>query len=465
MRVLGLLVCVALAALFAVDAQPSTPVNANPLNAKPVTAAPGTPAAAAGAAAAGAAASSGSGELKETAAQAMEIHHSLHRPLDQSQVYWNFGGSTVLSKNTIRITPAAQNRRGWLWNDYPIESNNWELEFHLEVYSKPHFGGDGFAMWLLDSSHDPTYHNDPTYLSGDIFGMRRDFKGLGLIFDIYDNDGRRDNPSVFLLYNPEGKETNYNHDNDYKDDMYKIVPEDAPSPFTCTFNLRNLGHPVKVLLRYLQKVLHVYVDNEDGLGYKVCLAVKFDHTFKDYHVAFTALTGQVADAHDILEVNTRYLSEKSDNFSDEFMRYSDDAARCSSIATLYWTVLSFVGIGLVGWVANQLSTFKQLEAEQINPVIVCERINSSIMPQYLTHAGVVAALIAGLQWLPLALNSPLVLWRLWHLYKNSHKLTPAALGGEKVHGTRGVSFTTRLYLTLFSHLACAVIYLYRWYDC
>ena len=49
--------------------------------------------------------------------EAIEMHHSLHRPLDQSQVYWNFGGSTVLTKNSIRLTPSAQNRRGWLWND------------------------------------------------------------------------------------------------------------------------------------------------------------------------------------------------------------------------------------------------------------------------------------------------------------------------------------------------------------
>jgi hypothetical protein len=48
---------------------------------------------------------------------AVEAHHSLHRPHDQSQVYWNFGGATVLTKKYIRITPSGQNRRGWLWND------------------------------------------------------------------------------------------------------------------------------------------------------------------------------------------------------------------------------------------------------------------------------------------------------------------------------------------------------------
>ena len=38
---------------------------------------------------------------------------------------------------------------------------------------------------------------------------------MGVVFDIYDNDGKRDNPLVFVLYNPEAKETTYNHDTDY----------------------------------------------------------------------------------------------------------------------------------------------------------------------------------------------------------------------------------------------------------
>ena len=52
------------------------------------------------------------------------------------QVYWNFGGSTVLTKSAIRLTPSTQDRRGWLWNEYPLESPHWEMEYKLEVFSK-----------------------------------------------------------------------------------------------------------------------------------------------------------------------------------------------------------------------------------------------------------------------------------------------------------------------------------------
>jgi len=38
----------------------------------------------------------------------IEQHHSLHSPIDKSQVYWNFGGSTVVTKNFIRLSPSTQ---------------------------------------------------------------------------------------------------------------------------------------------------------------------------------------------------------------------------------------------------------------------------------------------------------------------------------------------------------------------
>jgi len=76
--------------------------------------------------------------------------------------------------------------------------------------------------------------------------------------------------------------------------MYKVLADTPNAAHSCVFNLRNLDHPFKVLVRYLQKVFHVYVDNGDGLGYKNCLALKFEEGFKDHHIAFTAMTGQGA---------------------------------------------------------------------------------------------------------------------------------------------------------------------------
>ena len=53
---------------------------------------------------------------------------------------------------------------------------------------------------------DPSYSAEGSEaLKGPLFGLRADFKGFGVIFDTYDNDGRRDNPSIYVIMNKEGR--------------------------------------------------------------------------------------------------------------------------------------------------------------------------------------------------------------------------------------------------------------------
>merc|ERR1719384_885252 len=73
----------------------------------------------------------------------IETHHSLHHPFDVSMPYWKYGGSTVCTESFIRLTPNAQSRRGWLFNEFELASSDWEIELHFEVKSDYHIGGDG----------------------------------------------------------------------------------------------------------------------------------------------------------------------------------------------------------------------------------------------------------------------------------------------------------------------------------
>jgi hypothetical protein len=51
-------------------------------------------------------------ESPVTSTRPIEAHHSLHAPFDKSSMYWNYGGSTVITKDGIRLTPDTQDRRG-----------------------------------------------------------------------------------------------------------------------------------------------------------------------------------------------------------------------------------------------------------------------------------------------------------------------------------------------------------------
>lgn len=394
-------------------------------------------------------------------ARAVELHHSLEPPMDQSLVYWNFGGSSVMTRNKIRLTPAGQNRRGYLYNEYPVESSSWEVEFEVLCHSRPHFGGDGFGFWMLHGNQDPTFQADPEYLTGSVFGLREDFTGVGVVFDIYDNDGRRDNPSVFVLVN-NGAATTYNHDNDYADDMYKRVAPGANSAYSCVGNVRNTAAPVKVMVKFLHNILHVYLDTDDGLGYKFCLAVEFDEPFENHHIAFTGHTGQVADAVDIVRVGTKYLSEAMTDPDDE--RLARPALSGSSLHGIYWGVVAIVGIGLLGVSAHEAYTFRVMEAQEIDPMLVCREINGSLMRHYAAHAGLAALLLLGFQFRALLLSLPFLAWRGVQLSRRTLRLNAVELDKDKSHGSarRLLSFSGRLYLTTVAYFFTACYYVYRW---
>jgi hypothetical protein len=56
-----------------------------------------------------------------------------------------------------------------------------------------------------------------------VLGMQSTFKGIGVVFDVYDNDNQRDNPHVFVLENFEGKDVKWDHGGDFKDDWCELI--------------------------------------------------------------------------------------------------------------------------------------------------------------------------------------------------------------------------------------------------
>ena len=208
---------------------------------------------------------------------------------------------------------------------------------------------------------NPTLHKEVDFLSGPIVGLRTNFEGFGLIFDTYDNDNQRDNPTVFAIKNfqDDGQpppDFRFNHNSDFVQDM---IHESPGRTYKCTVDYRNTmtlsaGASFRVLARYQHKVLHVYVDKGDGQGYQFCLnvnlvlPVKFQNRM---HLAMTALTGQLADQHDIQAISTRYLDAKDAEIQDSALRHVDDSGSWAG-AYFFWIFLILLTTGTLcvhGW--------------------------------------------------------------------------------------------------------------------
>lgn len=304
----------------------------------------------------------------------------------------------------------------------------------------------------------------PLPFSGPLFGMKRNFNGIGVCLDVYDNDSRRNNPSIFVIQN-DGKTKEFGHEQDYENDMIKSIPGDAgkAGAFKCVADIRNTGKPVRLLLKYLQKVLHIYIDNSEGAGWKFCLAVQIDKSLRNHHLALTAATGQVADAHDISDITTRYLA-KDDVLSkdDAVWGYVGDSNRSHhTLATLYWLAVCAAQAAMIGIVAYQLQTYYSLNRARIDLVEICAVLNPFQLPHYALHAIVTVSFLLTLNWIPLVLNLPLLAWRGLDFVKRRYLLTAALLSATKGHAKASISVTQRFGGIAAFYVAMMFYYLYR----
>jgi mannose-binding lectin 1 len=224
-------------------------------------------------------------------------HHSLEKPFiadwwQEGIPHWDMGADTVATTDFIRLTPQRPSSWGWLWNTQPNENPNWELTAKFNVRSKHNPGADGIAFWYVDEPHKGTK-------AGPLMGMRRRFKGIGMVFDSYDNDNMRDNPVGLFIDNVEGDTNTWSTDHDLIDQ----------AKFRCLYEYRNTA-PVEMVMTYLNRRLSVAMHSTlFPSEVTQCGEVNDIEIPTGYYFGATASTGGVADNHDVVAMQLRPLGE------------------------------------------------------------------------------------------------------------------------------------------------------------
>ena len=138
---------------------------------------------------------------------------------------------------------------------------------------------------------------------GGTFGNKDDFKGIGVFFDTYDNDGQRDNPTVYAI-SSDGS-LRFDHERDGTGQKLSNVQ--------CNLNYRNPRNPVSVKINYQAKVLKVFHDIHGNSDWSQCFQTEQVSLPDHYYIGLTAHTGQVADNHDIYFLKVSNLGTASTN--------------------------------------------------------------------------------------------------------------------------------------------------------
>ncbi|XP_074095776.1 vesicular integral-membrane protein VIP36 [Cotesia typhae] len=230
----------------------------------------------------------------------MKREHSLVKPyqgMGMTIPYWDFLGSTMVTKNYIRLTPDLQSQQGAIWNSVPCNIRNWNLEIHFKVHGKGRdLFGDGFAIW---------YAKD-RMASGPVFGNKDFFHGLAVILDTYSNhNGPHNHQHPYISAMINNGSLHYDHDRDGTHTQLA----------GCEAKFRNLDYDTHISIRYEGDTLTVSTDISNKAAWQECFKVNGIKLPTGYYFGISATTGDLSDHHDILSVKL-YELDLPDSLKD-----------------------------------------------------------------------------------------------------------------------------------------------------
>lgn len=206
---------------------------------------------------------------------------------------WKASGSTLVSNNFVRLTPDRQSKKGALWSRKPLGVNSFStiLKFRISGQAKTFFG-DGIAIWITHHS----YH-----VEGNLHGSDEKFLGIGVIFDTFKNtESLASHRDVTVLVN-DGEKT------------WEMMTEDVQG---CNMNVRYHNERAdfsaldasRAQIVVGENSLKVMVDTKNTGEWMECAILDKlglpAGWVNDAYIGITASTGQLADNHDVIALET-----------------------------------------------------------------------------------------------------------------------------------------------------------------
>uniref|UniRef100_A0A3B3XRV5 L-type lectin-like domain-containing protein n=1 Tax=Poecilia mexicana TaxID=48701 RepID=A0A3B3XRV5_9TELE len=234
--------------------------------------------------------------------------------------FWIHSGNAIPSADQVRITPSLKSQRGSVWTKNKVNFENWEAEVTFRVSGRGRMGADGLAVWFTSEQG----------LDGPVYGAADTWNGIGVFFDSFDNDGKKNNPAILVVGN--NGNLVYDHQNDGT----------TQALGTCLRDFRNKPYPIRAKITYYRKTLTVLINNgftPDKEDYEFCTKVENMIIPTEGFFGISAATGGLADDHDVLSfllfrltepgqqppsVDSEIPKEEKDKYQEEFQNFQQE---------------------------------------------------------------------------------------------------------------------------------------------
>ncbi|MEQ2212602.1 Protein ERGIC-53, partial [Xenoophorus captivus] len=239
---------------------------------------------------------------------------------DGSIPFWIHSGNAIPSADQVRITPSLRSQRGSVWTKNKVSFEHWEAEVTFRVSGRGRMGADGLALWFTSEQG----------LDGPVYGAADTWNGIGVFFDSFDNDGKKNNPAILVVGN--NGNLVYDHQNDGS----------TQALGTCLRDFRNKPYPIRAKITYYRKTLTVFINNgftPDKEDYEFCTKVENMIIPTEGFFGISAATGGLADDHDVLSfllfrltepgqqppsVDSEIPKEQKDKYQEEFQNFQQE---------------------------------------------------------------------------------------------------------------------------------------------
>lgn len=238
----------------------------------------------------------------------------------QVSANWQQGGSTMVNKHFIRLTPDRQSKRGYIWSTDTIGRDEFSaiLTFRVSGQGKRWFG-DGLALWITSS---PTNHVD-----GENHGFTDRYTGVGVVFDTFENEEHPGGHKDVSIYVNDGRLS--------LDDMMER-PKEGCDVSGLRYHEKNaLFSPAlnvsRAKVQLKDNLFQIMMDAENSGAWTECFVTKLSLPrgwSSGATIGLTGTTGALADNHDVLELSVFDTVEDSKHIElDEKTRKKQENPR------------------------------------------------------------------------------------------------------------------------------------------
>ncbi|KAG6811053.1 hypothetical protein H0H92_009177 [Tricholoma furcatifolium] len=268
--------------------------------------------------------------------------HSIYAPYidqDLQNRWWDFGADAYVNTNKhIRLTQNRPSQMGWLWSRLPLSANNYVIEVEFKISGESsHLFGDGLAVWLTKERK----------VEGPVFGNKDKFEGLGIFLDTYAN-GRHSYTFPRITAMLGDGQTSYDQAND----------GESNSIGGCSANFRRTNVATKLKITHVKNnFVDVKLQHRAWDDWTDCFHVQNFSLPPNPYLGFSAMTGDVSDAHDIITVTTYSAvlapSTKEPKKKTSFFSSTTTGKSTTSWSAFFFKLVLFVGVCAGGYYGYQ----------------------------------------------------------------------------------------------------------------